>query len=149
MLNYDLLRVELEKTEYHGLSDLDAAAMLRAQTITTHRDVPTADAREILLTAGVWPKIVMTAEPGSGAPPELRGLCILVRDTLTLTETLRITDPDRFAAITTALSRLVAAEIVPQAVADALLALRSQTVAVWQPAPTEHDVAHARSLPNG
>ena len=82
-MDYAALRAALDDPQLAGLSDAEAAAALRAQTVTVHRDVPTADAREILLAAGVWPAIVMAAEPGSEAPTELRGVCILVRDTLT------------------------------------------------------------------
>jgi hypothetical protein len=85
--------------------------------------VATHEIRGVLLASGEWPAIIMAAEPGSGAPPQVRGLCILVRDTLTLTQTVETSKADRYAATAAAVGGLLAAELVAQATHDALLAL--------------------------
>lgn len=112
--------------DVRDLPDWRVAEVLNApdQTLpVVHIDVSTDDVREVLLATGAWSKIIMTAEPGSGAPVELRGLCILVRDTMTYTRTLRLSDPTRYAVTQQVIGGLLTAGIVDQATADALLAL--------------------------
>lgn len=113
-------------SDVRDLPDWRVAEVLNApdQTLpVVHIDVSTDDVREVLLATGAWSKIIMTAEPGSGAPVELRGLCILVRDTMTYTRTLRLSDPTRYTAMHQAVSGLLTAGVVNQATVNALLAL--------------------------
>lgn len=120
------LAERLAQPDLAGLPDWRAAETLNAPdpTLPTRRvDVPTADARAVLLASGEWPKLVMTGERGSTAPTDLRGLCILVCDTLILTSVLETSRPTRYAAVQSALDRLVAAGLIAAGTRDALLAL--------------------------
>jgi hypothetical protein len=84
--------------------------------------ISTKDAQEILLSTGEWAAIVMAAE-NTGLPPELRGLCITVRDTVRQSLVIRMDDPVIAARTEAALAALVGAELISAATRDALLAL--------------------------
>jgi hypothetical protein len=141
----------LAEPDMEGLSDTDAAAALNApdpENGTVPVNVPTHEARGLLLTTGEWPAIVMAAEDAS-VPTQVRGLCILVRDTLTLTQELETTNPVRYGAILTVLNGLVQAELISVDTRDALLALaerpRSWAEANgWPQGVTARDVGLAR-----
>lgn len=123
------LTERLAEQDVADLADWQAAEILTAPdaALPTRRvDVQTHDVRGALLASGEWPAIVMAAEAGSGALAEVRGLCILVRDTLMLTTIIETSNPARYAATAAALAGLVAAGLVTQATADALLAMADQ-----------------------
>lgn len=120
------LAERLSQPDMAALSDAEAAAALNApdDALPTRRvDVATSDVRGALLATGEWPAIIMAAEPGSGAPSDVRGLCILVRDTLLHTQTIQATRSERYTATVAALTGLVAAALIAQTTADDLLAL--------------------------
>lgn len=125
---------------------------------TARRDVAASDVRGALLASGEWPGIVLVAE-GVALPAmagmtdadriALRGLCILVRDTLTLTTTIQTSVPARYAATQAALVDLAAAGLVSDATKAALLALAERPLS-WAEANgypagvTARDVGLAR-----
>lgn len=120
------LAARLAEADVAALPDWAAADRLNAPDPALPKRrvaVATSAARGVLLATGEWSAIVMTAEPGSGAPPAVRGLCILVRDTLTLTEALEMQIPQRYAATLQALDGLVAAGLIASETRAALLAL--------------------------
>jgi hypothetical protein len=84
--------------------------------------ISTKDAQEILLSSGEWAAIVMAAD-NTGLPPELRGLCINVRDTVRQSLVIRMDDPGIAARTEGALAALVGADLLSAATRDALLAL--------------------------
>ncbi len=84
--------------------------------------ISTRDAQEILLSSGEWAAIVMAAED-TAQPPELRGLCITVRDTVRQSLVIRMDDPSIAARTEAALSALVGAGLLSAATRDALLVL--------------------------
>lgn len=143
------------------LPDWQAADALNAPDAvngTSRRDIASADVRGVLLASGEWPAIVMVAE-GVALPAlagladadriALRGLCILVRDTVSLTQTIQTSVPARYAATVAALDGLAAAGLVSAETHAALLALpdrlRSWAEANGYPAGvTARDVGLAR-----
>ena len=144
-----------------ALPDWQAADALNAPDAvngTARRDVASSDVRGALLASGEWPGIVLVAE-GVALPAmagmadadriALRGLCILVRDTLTLTTTIQTSVPDRFTATATALAGLAQAGLVSDATKAALLALAERPLS-WAEANgypagvTARDVGLAR-----
>lgn len=84
--------------------------------------ISTKDAQEILLSSGEWAAIVMAAD-NVDLPPELRGLCITVRDTVRQSLVIRMDDPSIAARTEAALVALVGAGLLSVATRDALLAL--------------------------
>jgi hypothetical protein len=84
--------------------------------------ISTRDAQEILLSSGEWAAIVMAAED-TALPPELRGLCITVRDTVRQSLVIRMDDPGIAARTEAALGALVGVGLLSAATRDALLAL--------------------------
>ena len=123
------LAARLTEPDMPALTDEHVAAALNASGSgvgTARVRLATSDARGVLLASGEWPVIIMTAEPGSGAPPELRGLCILWRDTLTLTQEIQTDDPARYEAALVALGALQGASLISEATATALIAMCSR-----------------------
>lgn len=89
---------------------------------TVYCDVVTTDAREVLLATGEWSALVIAA--GSEATPTLlRGACIVARDTLTLTQTIRTSNQSIRGAVEVALNGLVLGGVIAQSTKDAVSAL--------------------------
>jgi hypothetical protein len=84
--------------------------------------ISTKDAQEILLSSGEWAAIVMASED-TALPPELRGLCITVRDTVRQSLVIRMDDLAIAARTEAALGALVGVGLLSAATRDALLAL--------------------------
>ena len=144
-----------------ALPDWAAADALNAPDAvngTARRDVATSDVRGALLASGEWPAIVLVAEgvamPGMAGMADadriaLRGLCVLVRDTLLHTTTIQTSAPDRYAATAAGLAGLAQAGLVSDATRSALLALADRPLS-WAEAHgypagvTARDVGLAR-----
>lgn len=155
------LAERLQLPDVASLPDWAAADALNAPAEgngTLRVDVATSDVRGALLASGEWPAIVMVAEgvtlPAMAGLADadriaLRGLCILVRDTLLHTTTIQTTQPTRYAATASALDSLHAAGLLSDATRTQLLALaderRSWAEANGYPAGvTARDVGLAR-----
>lgn len=155
------LAERLQLPDVASLPDWAAADALNAPAEgngTLRRDIASADVRGVLLASGEWPAIVMVAE-GVALPAlagladadriALRGLCILVRDTVSLTQTIQTSVPARYAATVAALEGLVAAGLVSAETHAALLALAERPLS-WAEANgypagvTARDVGLAR-----
>ncbi len=134
-MNKTTLAERLQQQDVAALPDWAAADALNAPDAvngTARRDVAASDVRGALLASGEWPAIVMVAE-GVALPAlagladadriALRGLCSLVRDTVSLTQTIQTSVPARYAATVAALEGLVAAGLVSAETHAALLAL--------------------------
>lgn len=130
------------------MGDAEAAEVLSAQASAHIRDVPTAEARGMLLASGEWGGIVLLsrATPSAEAPDVLIAAAITAIDTLSLTETLDTTDAVVWLSVQQMLAGLVWAGAVTPATAAALLALRTVALPIWAPPPSEHDIAAARAL---
>lgn len=89
---------------------------------TVYCDVVTVDAREVLLATGEWSALVIAAE-NEATPALLRGACIVARDTLTLTQTIRTSNQSIRGAVEVALNGLVLGGIIAQSTKDAVSAL--------------------------
>lgn len=118
----------LQQPDMVGLPDWQAAERLNApdpDLPAGHVDVATADAREILLATGEWARVVLTAG-AEGQPEAVRSACIILRDTITGTMTIRATDPAIRAATETLLADLVAAGVLTAGTKDRLLSLTNR-----------------------
>jgi hypothetical protein len=119
------LSERLAQPDMVGKPDWAAAEDLNAPDPalpTTRQDVATSDAREVLLTRQAWPGIVLAAEDAA-VPVQARGLCVLVRDTMMLTTTLRTSDAAIYTSTAAALDGLIALGLLDAAGKAALLAL--------------------------
>jgi hypothetical protein len=96
--------------------------------MTERTRIAVKDVQEILMSTGEWAAIVMAAD-NAVLPPELRGLCINVRDTVRQASVIRMDDPVIAARTEAALGALVAAALLSEATRDALLALANAPVA--------------------
>lgn len=119
------LATKVAEPAYIGLPDWQVADLLNAPDTAlpvVYCDVATADAREIMLATGEWAAIIL-APQNMGIPLELRGACIVVRDTITLTSAVRTSVASIRAAVNTALGGLVLAGIITQGTLDAVSSL--------------------------
>ena len=145
-MDYAAIAAALAEPPLAALPNAEAAAALSAQTVPMVRDVPTSEARAVLLATGEWGGIVLAsrATPNAEMPAALVALCITVIATLEHTETLEMTKPAYWAAVQQMLGGLRQAALISEATHAALLALRDVALPVWGTV-TEHDVAAARS----
>lgn len=84
--------------------------------------VSTRDAQEILLASGEWAKIEITSLSNE-VPVSLRSACIILRDTIRQSETIRADNPKIYGAISQVLAGLVQAEFLSADTGAALMAL--------------------------
>lgn len=147
---YAALAQALAAAALESLPDADAAAALAAATVQRHRDVPTAEARRILQRSGEWGAVTILSRRSPASAEEEQAVAIAITALSALSpggwETLRMTVPEDRAAVVGMLDGLAAVGAVSPETRAALLALEYEDVPAWVPAPTEHDVAHARTL---
>jgi hypothetical protein len=120
-----LLSDRLLEPDVVNLGEAEAAAVLNAPDpdLPLKRvDVATADAREVLLSTGQWAGVVLAAE-NETLPDALRGACIILRDTIMGTATIRATDPAIHDATDALLAGLVAAGVLTAGTKGLLMAL--------------------------
>ena len=111
--------------QFAGMAESDVAAALNApdDNLPTKRiNVTTYDAREILLASGEWGKVILTAE-NTSAFEQVRAACIVLRDAIIQTSTIRTGIPAIYTATTTLLAGLVDADILTNNTRNSLLAL--------------------------
>ena len=109
-----LLSDRLLEPDVVDLDEAEAAAVLNAPDpdLPLKRvDVATEDAREALLSTGEWAVVVLAAG-NETLPDALRGACIILRDTIRGTATIRATDPAIHDATDALLAGLVAAGVL-------------------------------------
>ena len=120
-----LLATRLSQPDMTGLTDAEAAAVLNAPEpalLLRRVDVATADAREILLSSGEWAAVVMAADDPV-VPQQVRGACIVLRDTITETALIRATVPGVYNAVDGLLGGMVAAGVLTQGTMGLLMGL--------------------------
>jgi hypothetical protein len=126
------------------------AAALNAQTgDPVAVDIPTKEARQVVLLTGEWYKIKqLSKQPLTGSVKDLSivaaDVCI---DTLTLTDTIHAADAENWAAIQRMMGALVQAGVVSQASADAWAAMRMHTPPKWDRIITDQDVIAVKGKP--
>ena len=121
---------KVAESQFQGLPDWQVADVLNAPDFLlplVKKDVSTADAKEILLGNGDWAAVVLTAN-NNNAPDQIKGACIVLRDTILHTAVVRTTVPDILLQTQTVLAALVAASVITQASQSALLALTERPV---------------------
>jgi len=118
-------KIAAKVAEFAGIAEADVAAALNApdSNLPTKRsDVATYDAREILLSTGEWGAVVLAAENAT-VPGQVRGACIVLRDAIIQTTTIRISIPAIYSATANLLGVLVSAGILTNPTRNALMGL--------------------------
>jgi hypothetical protein len=118
-------KIAAKVAQFAGIAEAEVAAALNAtdSNLPTKRsDVATYDAREILLSTGEWGAVVLAAE-NAAVPEQVRGACIVLRDAIIQTSTIRIGIPAIYSATASLLGVLVSAGILTNATRNALMAL--------------------------
>ena len=136
-----LLSDRLLEPDVVNLGEAEAAAVLNAPDTNLPKkrvDVATQDAREVLLSTGEWAVVVLAAG-NETLPDALRGACIILRDTIMGTATIRATDPAIHDATDALLAGLVAAGVLTADTKGLLMGLADRPQS-W---------AEANEFPNG
>jgi CBS domain-containing protein len=118
-------KIAAKVAQFAGVAEAEVAAALNAtdSNLPTKRsDVATYDAREILLSTGEWGAVVLASE-NAAVPEQVRGACIVLRDAIKQTSTIRISIPAIYSATANLLGALVSAGILTDATRNALMAL--------------------------
>ena len=118
-------KIATKVAQFSGIAEADVATALNAPdpSLPTKRsDVATNDAREILLSTGEWGAVILAAE-NTAVPAQVRGACIVLRDAITQTTAIRISDPAIYSATASLLNGLVSAEILTNDTRNALMVL--------------------------
>jgi hypothetical protein len=117
-------KIAAKVAQFAGMTESAVAAALNApdESLPKKRvDVATSEAREILLSTGEWGAVVLTAE-NTAAPQQVRGACIVLRDTITETSLIRASVPAIYNATVTLLGGLILAGVLTEGTRDALMA---------------------------
>ena len=118
-------KIAAKVAQFAGIAEVDVAAALNAPDTnlpTKRSDVATEQARKILLATGEWGAVVLTAE-NTTAPQEIRAACIVLRDAITQTAIIPITEPGIYSATTERLGGLALAGVLTNNTCIALMAL--------------------------
>jgi hypothetical protein len=133
-----------------GIEDpAEAAAALNEQTATTHVDVPTILAREVVYVSGEWTSLRLTGKDATkptSRSKDPEGAAQLLVDVLSTTTTLELSHPEKLARALGVVDTLLESGNISQETADTWRAMCIQELPVWQPPVSDQDVAHARSL---
>lgn len=131
-----------------GIADpAAAAAALNAQTVTVAADIPSADARAVLLLSGEWFKIKQLAKmalTGTATDQAIAAADICV-DTLTLTTTLQTSSDAVWAAMQPMIGGLQAAGVISADSVAAWAAMRERTRRAFPSDVTGDDIIAART----
>ena len=119
------IAAKVAEAQFAGMAESAVAAALNApdESLPKKRvDVATSEAREILLSTGEWGAVVLAAE-NTAAPQQVRGACIVLRDTIAETSLIRASVPAIYNATETLLGGLILAGVLTEGTRDALMAL--------------------------
>ena len=118
------IAAKVAEAQFAGMAESAVAAALNApdESLPKKRvDVATSDAKEILLSTGEWAAVVVAAE-NTAAPQQVRGACIVLRDTIAETSLIRASVPAIYNATATLLGGLTPG-VLTEGTRDALMAL--------------------------
>lgn len=144
------LQMRLAQPDVVSLPDWRAAEILNApdQALPKVKAVVSGkDVQEILLSSRDWAKIVMAADK-TDLPDDLRGVCIIVRDTVKQASVIRMDDPLIFAETQFALGALVQVGLIKASTRDLLMAL-SERAQSWAEANKIEVTARSVGLARG
>jgi hypothetical protein len=117
-------KIAAKVAQFAGMAESAVADALNApdESLPKKRvDVATSEAREILLSTGEWGAVVLAAE-NTAAPQQVRGACIVLRDTIAETSLIRASVPAIYNATATLLGGLTPG-VLTEGTRDALMAL--------------------------
>ena len=118
-------KIAAKVAQFAEMAEGDIAAALNAPDPALPKkrvDVATSDAKEILLSTGEWAAVVLTADNDAIAD-QVRGACIVLRDTIAETTTIRASIPEIYNATAVLLGGLVMTGVLTDGTRDALMAL--------------------------
>jgi hypothetical protein len=121
----DLLAIRIAQPDLVGLPEWQVADILNAPDPAfpmVRQAVSTKDVQEILLATGEWAKIEITSL-SNDSPIFLRSACIILRDTIRQSNTIRTDNPSIYEAVSQVLAGLVEAEFLTVQTSSGLLAM--------------------------
>jgi hypothetical protein len=121
------LIAELSKPEYSDLTNLEAAQVINAKTVSVRKQVSTRDLKEWLIEQGLWAKLRIAASTESTLGT-LRGVCLSIVDWVDDSAgKVQSVDLDR-QSVGQMIDALTAAGMVTQSQAAAFMSLGNATV---------------------
>ena len=149
---------------YAGMTDAQIVAALNAVSVAVQVDVPTQSVVDYLALNGLLPTVRSWANasptpPAAGLTAAQTQAAVVSAQTFGLMigpppmwDTLQMSDPTTNAQITGMVDALVTGGLMPQANADAILAMGKTTVSQaslwgWPNGVSENDVVAARAMP--
>jgi hypothetical protein len=118
-------KIAAKVAQFAGMAESAVAAALNAPDTTLPKkrvDVATSDAKEILLSTGEWAAVVLTAD-NTAIADQVRGACIVLRDTISETTLIRASVPAIYSATAVLLGGLVMTGVLTDSTRDALMEL--------------------------
>ena len=118
-------KIAAKVAQFAGMAESAVAAALNApdESLPKKRDdVATSDAKEILLSTGEWAAVVLTAD-NTAIADQVRGACIVLRDTIAETTLIRASVPAIYSATAVLLGGLVMTGVLTDSTRDALMEL--------------------------
>jgi hypothetical protein len=118
-------KIAAKVAQFAGMAESAVAAALNAPDTTLPKkrvDVATSDAKEILLSTGEWAAVVLTAD-NTAIADQVRGACIVLRDTIAETTLIRASVPAIYSATAVLLGGLVMTGVLTDSTRDALMEL--------------------------
>ena len=121
------LIAELSKPEYSDLTNLEAAQVINAKTVSVRKQVSTRDLKEWLIEQGLWAKLRIAASTESTLGT-LRGVCLSIVDWVDDSAgKVQSVDLDR-QSVGQMIDALTTAGMVTQSQAAAFMSLGNATV---------------------
>lgn len=154
MADYRRLKTKLAEAPYAGLSHAEAATALRTRTKTRSRPVVWRDVKGTALRTGHWAMVAALSRNTPSLPPATpQDMAILAAINAVAMDDSRKIDPDdpgEWQPFVASIGALRTAGCLTQEVADAVLALGTETISegaeIGWPAVTEFDVEAARGM---
>lgn len=125
MMNYDVLAAKVAEPPFDTMPDPEVAVALKTPREVLV-DVQTREVMGVFLSApgGDWGKIEGVADGWIPVQDmQIRIAAVTARRTLTLTETMQASDPEKWQSMQNAVALLLGAGIVAQGTAEKVLAL--------------------------
>lgn len=121
-----ILKEEISKSEYDGMTAAQIADAVNAKMVTKTREVENWEVKKHAIENGYWAAIIMGCE--NTAPVEVRGVAISAKDWIDdPSGKIGHTDMD-LPSTQALLAGLVTATLMTQAQADSLVALKDVSV---------------------
>ena len=134
MVDYVLLKTEVEKPAYVGLSDVQIAAAINAATYAVAQNIQSTNAVNALLftSAGDWGNVVAVADGIINETQANRLRCVSVKELFTRNDIFEAVDDTRWTRFIVVVDALVSATRMSAEGKTALVEMRTRNDPLWR-----------------